>query len=295
MTKKTHRIKEVGATINLGNYSSLHVTVGEASEFAGLEFGRAVDYLKNIASEVDGVLNLPEKLKSKKKVAEKSEEPKGEKIYSFAGGPTIWYDHESHTYTSETGVPYVSVTQLLESFYPFEAADKISKEYMDFAASYGNLVHTAIQNAVIGKPPKKQMVAGVIEDVLKAMGPFNQRFVEQLIALPEQEVAGRFDILTKDEGKATLWDVKTNSSLYMETKCTLPDVLKEKYSKSWGVDTIYGEHCFQLNLYAYIIEKTTDWVIDEIKIIHVPDNFEGIIDVPKVDVSDILSYYGSIR
>lgn len=301
MTEKKMRIKDVGATINLGNYSSLHLTIGEPSEYAGISLDKATDYLKEIARRVDGVLNLPEDMnktkKSKKKggKAKKTNAISGQKIYSFANATPIYYDHATHAYTSEEGVRYDSVTQMLGTFYPFTAQDKIAHEYMDFASSFGNLIHTAVQNAIIGKPPKKSLLASVLKDVMEAIGDYDQGFVEQPLVLPEQELAGRFDIITKKDEKYTLWDVKTNSDLYAPVDCSLPEKLKEKYGEEWGVETIYGEHCFQLNLYAYIIEHTTDIKIDEIKIIHIPDNFKGIVDVPKVDVSDLLTAYGSIR
>lgn len=296
MTKKDMRIKEVGATINLGNYSSLHITLGEEQENAGLDLQRSLNYLKRIAHKVDGVLNLPEK-EEKEQKPEKVEKDvlAGEKIYAFGGQTPIWYDHKSHTYTSEQGVQYESVTQLLSTYYPFNGDGKIAQEYMDFAASFGNLVHTAIQNSVIGKMPRKELVKGVCEDALKAMGKFDDGWVEQLIALPSAEIAGRFDILTVQDGKYTLWDVKTNSDLFMKVDCNLPQSLKDRYKEYWNPTTIYGEHCLQLNLYAYIIEQTTDITIDEIKIIHVPDAFSKILDVPKVDVSDLISAYGSVR
>lgn len=300
MTKKM-RIKDIGATINLGNYSSLHVTIGEPSEFAGLSFDAATTYLRNIAEKVGGVLNLPENLAKKTATTQKEQKVQetapvlGEKVYCFGNTTPIWYDHASHTYTNEKGVAYESVTQLLSTYYPFNSDGKIKQEYMDFAASFGNLVHTAIQNAVIGRPPKKEIVAKIVEDVLASMGEYDEAFVERTIALPEQEVAGRFDILTRKEDKYTLWDVKTNTDLTLKVDCLLPEALVKKYSDFWAVDTTYGEHCLQLNLYAYIIEATTDIKIDDIKIIHVPDSFERIWPVPRADVSDLLSAYGSIR
>lgn len=296
--KKEMRVKEVGATINLGQYSSLHVTLGEEQEYGGLDLQRSLNYLKRIANEVDGTLNLPEK-EAPGKIATPPEtsQPKtvGEKIYAFGGQTPIWYDNDTHSYYSEQGVRYDSVTQLLGTFYPFNSDGKIAQAYMDFAASYGNLVHTAVQNMVIGKPPKKELVQDILADVAKAMGSYDNGWVEQLIAYPDQEIAGRFDILTKKDDKYTLWDVKTNSDLYMANECNLPDSLKEKFSEYWNPETIYGEHCLQLNLYAYIIEKTSDVEISEIKIIHIPDGFKKVVDVPKVDVSAILQAYGSTR
>jgi len=299
MTKKKEmRVKEVGATINLGQYSSLHVTLGEEQEYKGLDLQRSLNYLKRVADEVDGALNLPEK-EAQERIATPPEasQPKviGEKVYAFGGQTPIWYDNDTHSYYSEQGVRYDSVTQLLSTFYPFNSDGKIAQAYMDFAASYGNLVHTAVQNMVIGKPPKKGLVQDILTDVANAMGGYDNGWVEQLIAYPDQEIAGRFDILTKKDDKYTLWDVKTNSDLYIANECNLPDSLKEKFSEYWNPETIYGEHCLQLNLYAYIIEKTSDVEIGEIKIIHIPDGFKKVIDVPKVDVSAILQAYGSTR
>lgn len=298
--KKQMRIKDVGATINLGNYSSLHVTIGEPSEFAGLDIGKAEDYLRNIAEAVGGTLNLPERTPKKTKKSKKTEgaliEPTGEKVFSFGGTTFAYYDHAKHTYTTEEGVVYSSVTQMLESFYPFNAKNVIKQEYMDFASSYGNLIHTAIQNGVIGYPPKKKMVSKVVQDVLDAMGKFDKMFVEQVVIYPDEEMAGRFDILTQtSDGKVTLWDVKTNSDIFASVTCSLPEQLKKSFGEYWNVETVYGEHCLQLNTYRHIIEHTSDWHIDEIKIIHVPDDFKEILDVPIVDTSSIFSAYGAIR
>lgn len=297
MNNKKMRIKEVGATINLGNYSSLHVTIGESQEYAGLDIGRAEDYLRKVAESVEGTLNLPEKKeKTVPKAKDKTEIlPVGEKVFSFGGTDFAFYDHASHQYTSKDGVPYVSVTQMLSDFYPFNAKKAIKQEYMDFAASYGNMIHTAIQNAVVGMPPTKTFPASVAKSVLAQMGDFDKAFVEHAVLLPDQEIAGRFDILTEKDGKYTLWDVKTNTEIFAPSDCTLPQSLQLEFGKHWNVGTIYGEHCLQLNVYAYILEHTTDITIDEIKIIHVPDDFKEILPVPKIDISPIFQAFGAIR
>lgn len=292
MTKEKMRIKDVGATINLGNYSSLHVTIGEPSEFAGLELQRATNYLKGIAEKVGGVLALPE-MKQKSPKKKEKVAPLGEKLFSFGSDTPIFYDNDTHTYTTENGVVYESVTQMLSTFYPRNGG--IAQEYMDFAASFGNLVHTAIQNSVIGKKPKKQMVANVVDKAMEAIGDYEEAFVERLLAYPEAELAGRFDILTKHNNEYTLWDVKTNSNLFMQIDCTLPEPLKEKFGEFWKVDSIYGEHCLQLNLYAFMLEKTAGIKISKLKILHVPDDFEQVVEVPLVDVSSILQAYGASR
>lgn len=295
---KGMRVKEMGATINLGQYSSLHVTIGEESEFAGLDIAKGQKYLKAIAASVGGTLNLPDLPEKKKatKATKVQQEPQmtGERLFCFSGSGEINYDHSSHTYFNNQGVKYRSVTQLVAEFYPFDAEGKIAQAYMDFAASFGNLIHTAIQNSVIGKKPKKTLVTGVVDDVLEAMGDYGKAVVEQPLSYPEQELAGRFDIYTRGE-KNVLWDVKTNSDLYSKANCKLPDQLREEFGKYWNVDTIYGEHCLQLNIYAWIIEHTTEEKVDEIKIIHVPDKFNEIIDVPKVDISKIFDAYSRNR
>lgn len=296
MTKKDMRIKEVGATINLGNYSSLHITLGEESEFAGLDLGRAQKYLKRIAKASGGTLNLPDaepKKKAKKKTP--PDTPTGEKLYSFKTDVPIYYNHATHTYTDEKGVIYDSVTQVLSTFYPFNANGVIKQEYMDFAASFGNLIHTTIQNSVLGLIPKKELVGDIARKALEAMGDYDEAFSERAIALPKQEIAGRFDIVTRKDDTYTLWDVKTNSELFAKVDCTLPKKLKEYFSEFWATDTTFGEHCLQLNLYAYIIEQTTDITIDSLKIIYVPDSFSEIVDVPKVDITPFLQAYGETR
>lgn len=286
MTKKKEmRIKEVGATINLGNFSTLHVTVGESHEYAGLELQRTTSYLKDIAEKVGGILNLPEGMIDSKKVRKLSEK-RGVQNYAFGTDIPVWYNHDTHTYTDENGDELTSVTQFLSTMYPQNA--KIAKEYMDFASNFGNLVHTAIQNAVIGKAPKKELIKGVVEDSMKAIGDFDEGFVEQLIVLPSEHLAGRFDILTRKGNERTLWDVKTNSDLFMEVKNTMPQTVRDFLEEYWNPNTIYGEHCLQLNLYAYIVEQTTGQTIDYINIIHVPDGFNRIYSVPKIDVEKFL-------
>lgn len=286
MTKKKEmRIKEVGATINLGNFSTLHVTVGESTEYAGLELQRTTSYLKDIAEKVGGILNLPEGMVDSKKV-KKLAAPKGEKSFAFGTDIPIWYDHENHTYTNDKGEEYISVTQFLSTMYKQNAT--IAKEYMDFASSFGNLVHTAIQNAVIHKAPKKELVKDIVKDAIQAIGDFDEGFVEQLIVLPEERLAGRFDILTRNGDEHTLWDVKTNSDLFIETKSLFSQEVQDFLMDFWNPNTIYGEHCLQLNLYAFMIEQTTGKTINEIKIIHVPDSFQKVYNVPKIDVAKFL-------
>lgn len=176
MTKnKGMRIKDVGATINLGNYSSLHITIGEETEFAGLDLGRAETYLRKIAKSVDGVLNLPEK--EDKPTEEMHPLPEVQDI----DGNKMHYDHETHA----------------------------------------------------------------------------------------------------------IFDAKR--------ECGLPPSLQRLFENDWNVETVYGEHCLQLNIYAYILEKVYGKKIKAIKIIHVPDGFKEIVDVPKVDITPIFQAYGAIR
>lgn len=284
MTKKSEmRIKDVGATINLGNYSTLHVTIGESAEYQGLELQRSIDYLREIASQTGGILNLPDELaksKKNKKVAPTAEN-RGVKNIAFGNAVPVWYEHSTHSYTTDDGMPLTSVTQFLSKFYPMNA--NIAQEYMDFAASFGNLVHTSIQNAAIGKPPKKNMVKGIVNDAMDALGAYQHVFVEQLIVLPEDGLAGRFDILTENEGKNTLWDVKTNSDLFLSVECNLPKPVEEYLLDFWNPQTTYGEHCLQLNLYAYMLGKVGR-LVEDIKILHVPDEFNKVYTVPRIDV-----------
>lgn len=294
MTKnKGMRVKEVGATINLGDFSSLRITIGEESDFAGLDIKKAQDYLVNVADAVGGVLNLPtsnQKVNKDnvKKVADKTA---GKKVRTYGDG-AVFYDHETHAYASQDGTPYQSVTQFIGQFYPFNADGVIKQEYMDFAASFGNLVHTAIQNGVIGKAPKKKMVSKVVKDALAGIGKFASAEVEQILEDPEHGLAGRFDIITyvdDKKKKVHLWDVKTNSDLYAKVDCKLPDDIKKAASLHWGPETIYGEHCLQLNLYAYMLEKVYGKQVEGIHIIHVPDEFNEIVNVPKVDITAIFN------
>lgn len=301
--KKGMRVKDVGATINLGNYSSLHITIGEEQEFAGLDLGKAETYLRKIAKSVNGILNLPEK-------EERTGESEGQKapatqssakgvVLKDYGGNAIIYDNNNHAYYNQEQVHYDSVTQVVGAFYPFNHDGVIAQEYMDFAANFGNLIHSSIQNALIGKPPKKALVKKVVDKTLKAMdvktGDDKLVKVEQILCDHQNELAGRFDILTTQDGKNILWDVKTNSNLYGKAECSLPQSLKEEFGEYWNVETTYGEHCLQLNIYADILERVYNTKIDEIKIIHVPDDFQEIIDVPKVNISKIYWVYNSQR
>lgn len=292
MTKnKGMRVKDVGATINLGNYSSLHITIGEESEFAGLDLGRAETYLRNIAKSVDGVLNLPEKDDSPTPQATALEHPQKD-----LAGRLVYYDHATHSYAGQNGVEYHSVTTMLGDFYP--TSPYIKPQYMDFAAAFGNLIHAAIQNAVIGYPPKKGLTKAIVDQAVASIGKYDHAVVEQIIQLPAQEIAGRFDILTyadSEEVHASLYDVKTNTALYADRQCTLPPDLQNVLAEYWNPATVYGEHCLQLNIYAFILEKVYGKIIDHIKIIYVPDDYKDTIEIPKIDVSAIFQAYGSIR
>ena len=305
MTKKTDekhkgmRIKDVGATINLGNYSSLHITIGEEAEFAGLDLGRAETYLRKIAKSVDGILNLPEREEKPQEQKPRTAHPTtgGVAMKDYAGNLVI-YDNNNHAYYNANYNRYDSVTQVVGEFYPFNSDGVIAQEYMDFAANFGNLIHSSIQNALIGKAPKKALVKKVVDKTLKAMN-FNSDTqkvaVEQILVDHDNELAGRFDILTTEDEKTTLWDVKTNANLYAKAECNLPDELKKEFGEYWNTETVYGEHCLQLNIYADILERVYDTKIDEIKIIHIPDDFNEIVDVPKIDISKIYWVYNSRR
>lgn len=292
--KSGMRVKDVGATINLGNYSSLHVTIGEEQEYAGLDIGRAEKYLRKIAESVDGVLNLPDSKKGKDKTDKATSSSSGVKMQDVAGSP-VFYDNNAHAYFNDKHVRYNSVTQLVGSYYPFNADGVIAQEYMDFAANFGNLIHTSVQNALIGKAPKKKLIKHIVEQTLEAMGhePDSGVKVEQILVDHTNRLAGRFDILTTENGKNILWDVKTNSNLYAKANCNMPPHLKGHFSQRWNPDTVFGEHCLQLNIYADILERVYGIRVDAIKIIHIPDEFSEIVDVPQTDVSQVFLDYNS--
>lgn len=294
MANKTMRIKDVGATINLGNYSSLHVTIGEESEFAGLDIGKAQDYLTKIAEMVGGTLNLPSRSSSKKATPKQPVPDKGQLNLAYGSNEKIYYNNDSHSYSDIKGNSYISVTQLVEKFYPFEAKGTLAQEYLDFASAYGNMIHTAIQNTVVGKAPAKKMVNSVTKDVIDAMtkiaGAINNPVVERILAFPEFNIAGRFDILTENaSSEKILWDVKTNTNLSASCKCLLPKSVQDRLSQYWSCTTIFGQHCLQLNIYAHILEKHCRIPIKNIYIIHAPDGYQRILSVPKVDISDIIN------
>lgn len=292
MATKGMRVKEMGATINLGDYSSLRVTIGEETEFAGLDIAKAEKYLKNIAKSVGGVLNLPGE--DNKGIKENTLVKQGEELFAYGTGEKIYYDNSAHSYADNKGIKYISVTQLVGSFYPMN--NSISQEYLDFASAYGNMVHATIQNSVIGKRPTKLLVDDIVNVTLKEMGEIINPVVEKILVLPEEKVAGRFDILSEDEnGDKILWDVKTNTDLFKAIKSNLPQELKEEFGKSWNTETIYGEHCLQLNIYAYILEKHCGMKVSKIKIIHIPDGFKEILEVPKIDISKVFDCYGQNR
>lgn len=294
---KKMRIKSVGGTINLGSFSSLRVELGEQQEFAGLELDQCVEYLKNIATTVGGTIDIPDNVASGRKTVKKQQ---GVLTPAYNGGK-VFFDEASHSYVSQDGVAYESVTRMLDNYYKFDA-DNIKHEYMDFAINYGNLIHCAIQNSLIGKQPKSQVLKSIIEKTLDAMhktaGEWTKVDVEEILIDQEHLMAGRFDILTyndDDKKDVKLWDVKTNTDIFRKDNNKLPKALAEEYAQYWGVDTVYGHYCLQLNIYAWILENVYGKNVTDMYIIHIPDEFGRIVPVKKTDITGLIQSYMDLK
>lgn len=144
---------------------------------------------------------------------------------------TITFYPENHTYVDNLGRNYISVTQLLKRYYPFDedmiinriinlpnskyykrTKEDIIKEWREIS-EYGNLVHKTIENYINHKQEllKEEETYNCLKQ-FKALG-FDKCISEKIVFNEKLLIAGSCDLIIDMGEHYEIWDIKTNNKM----------------------------------------------------------------------------------
>lgn len=222
---------------------------------------------------------------------------------------SIAFDEESHKYLhpkDETGnAEYISVTTLIERFFPFDlkryierkaveenrTEDEVLDEYLlmrDEAAEKGTYLHSQIENFLSGKKfdsDSKEFsffLDFYDNEIISRNLVFSE--AEKIIFSDRHIVAGIIDCLFKknNSDEYVMLDWKRSKKLIIDGR---PRVYGYGYALS-ELSTLdnssYNRYCLQQNIYKYILETEYSIRISSMKLVVLHDNYAKyhIVNVP---------------
>jgi len=222
---------------------------------------------------------------------------------------SIAFDEESHKYLhpkDETGnAEYISVTTLIERFFPFDlkryierkaeeenrTEDDVLDEYLlmrDEAAAKGTELHKQIENYLKGTAfdPDSKEFELFLDFYNKEIKERNLVFYEseKMIFSDKYNVAGTIDCLFKKNSKNeyVMLDWKRSKKLIIDGR---PKIYGYGYALSElsSLDnSSFNRYCLQQNIYKHIVETEYSIKISSMKLVVLHENYSDyyIVDVP---------------
>ena len=224
---------------------------------------------------------------------------------------SIAFDEESHKYLhpkDETGnTEYISVTTLIERFFPFDLKRYIERkaeeekrteedvldEYLlmrDEAAEKGTFLHSQIENYLKGNEfdsDSKEFMM-FLEFYEKEVKTRNLKFfdAEKMIFSDKYDVAGTIDCLFKKDGKEeyVMIDWKRSRKLIIDGR---PRIFGYGYALSELSpldNSSFNKYCLQQNIYKHIVETEYSMKISSMKLVVLHENYSDyyVVDVPVI-------------
>jgi hypothetical protein len=222
---------------------------------------------------------------------------------------SIAFDEESHKYLhpkDETGnAEYISVTTLIERFFPFDlmryierkaekenrTEDDVMDEFLlmrDEAAEKGTFMHSQIENYLMRKgfDSDSKEFGLFLEFYEKEIKPRNLTFfdAEKMIFSDKHNVAGTIDCLFKKNSKEeyVMMDWKRSKKLVIDGNGE-PDKRGFQIEIN-GLTNLnncsYYRYCLQQNIYKHIIEDEHSIKISSMQLIVLHERYEKYYVVP---------------
>jgi hypothetical protein len=220
---------------------------------------------------------------------------------------SLGFDEKSHTYAKdETGnSEYISVTTLIERFFPFDLKRYIERkakdenrteedvldEYLlirDEAADKGTYLHNQIESFLkqLDFDLDSKEFTLFLNFYNNEIKPRNLLFhdAEKRIFSEKYNVAGTIDCLFKKENKDeyVMLDWKRSKKLIIDGR---PRIFGYGYALS-ELDTLdnssYNRYCLQQNIYKYIAEAEYGMKISSMKLVVLHENYSDyhVVNVP---------------
>lgn len=223
---------------------------------------------------------------------------------------SIAFDEETHKYfhpKDETGnAEYISVTTLIERFFPFDLKRYIERksiederteedvfiEYLmirDEAADKGTFLHHQIENYLKGNNFDSDLreFEFFLNFYSKEIKKRNLVYfdAERMIFSRKYNVAGTIDCLFKksDKDEYVMLDWKRSKKLIIDGR---PKIFGFGYALSElsNLDnSSYNRYCLQQNVYKYILESECSMKVSSMKLVVLHDNYSDyfVVDVPE--------------
>lgn len=226
---------------------------------------------------------------------------------------SVAFDEETHKYIhpkDETGnAEYISVTTLIERFFPFDLKRYIEKkakdedrteedvliEYLmirDEAAEKGTFLHNQIENYLKGNEyDSDSKEFGLFQKFyLEKIVPQDLIFfeAEKMIFSNKYNVAGTIDCLfkKKNRNEYVILDWKRSKKLII-------DGHPKKFGYGFGLSELrhldnssYYRYCLQQNIYKHIVESEYSIKISSMKLVVLHENYSDyhIVSVPEMSM-----------
>jgi hypothetical protein len=224
---------------------------------------------------------------------------------------SIAFDEESHKYIhpkDETGnAEYISVTTLIERFFPFDlkryierkaeeenkTEEEVLDEYLlmrDEAAEKGTFLHKQIENYLKGNEFDQDLKEFnlFLEFYKKEVESRNLKFfdAEKMIYSDKYNVAGTIDCLFKKESKEeyVMLDWKRSKKLIIDGR---PRIFGYGYAlaelSSLDNSSFY-RYCLQQNIYKYIVETEFSMKISSMQLVVLHEKYPNyyVVKVPEM-------------
>jgi hypothetical protein len=234
------------------------------------------------------------------------------KKFNFENWSTnIAFDEETHKYIhpkDETGnAEYISVTTLIERFFPFDLKRYIERkaeeenrteedvliEYLmirDEAAEKGTFLHNQIENYLKGNEYDPDSVEFNlflkfhVKEIEKRNLVFDE--AEKRIFSNRYNVAGTIDCLFKkdDRDEYVMIDWKRSKKLIIDGR---PRIFGFGYALSeldYLDNSSYNRYCLQQNTYKFLLEKEYSIKISSMKLVVLHENYSDyfVVNVPEM-------------
>lgn len=284
------KLKEITATINLGNYSDIRPTVETDDAKAGLK------YLSDLARSV-GNSDYADKLATKASQEKSGNIAQSYKVVRAMNGVEVMFDEANHKYVDKDGNPYLSGSKFssdVERDFDMNAvAEKVAKDGLTaqtvlkiwnaknkVACDFGSALHEAldmyqkyhIYSAILGGEDKILPNSPYLKDCVRSAFTEERKkenaLSEVFVADPSMKMCGFIDRLVfveKDTKAVIVQDWKTNDldkrvTFIPEIRSAYTDIEKNKL----------GAYKFQLSFYARIL-KSMGYFVKECQIINLND------------------------
>jgi len=179
----------------------------------------------------------------------------------------------THTYTSESGIKYKSVSALIEQFVPFFDFEQKSYEYSlkyglpveevrlnwreknKKSTVFGHKIHSNIEKLLTEN--KTEHSETIYDQILKEVSKFNTKgakfLTEQIVYSEEYKVAGTSDLIVQRKLDFDIIDFKTNKKIKIDN----PYNESLTYPVQHLPNSEFFKYALQLSLYALMNEALT--------------------------------------